>query len=1161
MAQAGRRGRGARDVAVALSIALVGAVLVSVARPGIALANFPHPPPPKSANQARSSGSCDCPPCPGGDTSAGDPVNTATGEFWLAEPDVATAGIGVACAFVRRYNSNDTASTPLGRGWTHSYASQLIAQPNGDVLFRNGDGAEMLFVLQPDATFAGKPGVRSVLRPVPAGFEVLRPDQVHLAFDGAGRLLSQRDRNGQGVTMGYDGAGNLASITDSAGRVVALATTPDGRISRVTLPDGRHVDYSYTGDLLTQVRDLRGGLTAYGYDPTGRLGSVTDQNGHQKVRNLYDRKGRVIQQIDALGQASSFHYHSGDPFSSTTFTDANGHIWTYLYSHNVLVRTTDPLGDMSTLFYDDHLNVTLVRDAAGNPTTMTYDDRGNMLTRTVAAPGSTEAWAYDGLNDVVSYTDGRHHVWQNDFDGSGNLIKTTQPDATTITVDRDPAGTGLPVAVTDPRSKTTQFGYDTEHNLVLIVSPLGERTTFAYDQTGRRTSVVDPRGHAPGANPDEFRTRFVYDDADHTVRTIDPLGHISRMGYDPVGNVTSRVDANGHSTSYTYDDADRLTAVSGPDAGATAYGYDPAGNTASRVDANGHTTTWHYDDANRPNQTVTALGRFWAFTHDSRGNLATIVDPVGATTTYGYDGHDRVAAISYSDGAPSVAYSYDDNGNRATMTDGAGTVIYRYDDLNRLTAVARGADKFMYHYDAAGNVDRQTNPDQTASSYTYDSDERMATVTAADGTTSFSYDPAGNLVTTTPPAANGTAETRTYDSVGRMTAIAATKGPAVITSFAYTLDPVGNPLTETTPAGTRTYSYDSQNRLTQACYVASCAGPGGFIGYSYDHVGNRTKQTRPDGTTRYAYDPDDELTTITSPAGTTHPSYDNDGRQTSDATHTVTWDARNRPLTVTDPTGTTSYSYDGDGLRLTASAGAADTTQFAWDVNHRLPLLAGETDASGNAVRSYRYGPEITPVSMRTAGTADSYFEHDHLGTTAAVTSATGDTERRYTYEPFGTITSATATAGAPANPIGYTGQYHDPTDLYHLRARQYDTTLGRFLSRDPLAAPMTDSSVSRYAYVGNRITVMTDASGMMSKAGWGLAIGAGLFLAVVAVIAVPEIIATLAVASAFEEVGLGSVLAADVGAAWATAGGSATLADWMTIGYGVGYFWDELCK
>jgi RHS repeat-associated protein len=75
----------------------------------------------------------------------------------------------------------------------------------------------------------------------------------------------------------------------------------------------------------------------------------------------------------------------------------------------------------------------------------------------------------------------------------------------------------------------------------------------------------------------------------------------------------------------------------------------------------------------------------------------------------------------------------------------------------------------------------------------------------------------------------------------------------------------------------------------------------------------------------------------------------------------------------------------------------------------------------------------------------------------------------------------------APSNPMRFTGEYLDPTGLYHLRARQYDTTIGRFTSTDPIESAMG----SQYAYVSNRPTTFADPSGMIS---WGPCLGVNFF-------------------------------------------------------------------
>jgi RHS repeat-associated protein len=96
------------------------------------------------------------------------------------------------------------------------------------------------------------------------------------------------------------------------------------------------------------------------------------------------------------------------------------------------------------------------------------------------------------------------------------------------------------------------------------------------------------------------------------------------------------------------------------------------------------------------------------------------------------------------------------------------------------------------------------------------------------------------------------------------------------------------------------------------------------------------------------------------------------------------------------------------------------------------------------------------------------------------LTSSAGTALGWSEYAPYGAVRLAGTGAGAPAsNPFAFSGEQRDGlTGLYHLRARQYDPTTGRFLTTDPRAPLLTDPYVASYVYVGNRPTGFVDPSG-----------------------------------------------------------------------------------
>ena len=90
------------------------------------------------------------------------------------------------------------------------------------------------------------------------------------------------------------------------------------------------------------------------------------------------------------------------------------------------------------------------------------------------------------------------------------------------------------------------------------------------------------------------------------------------------------------------------------------------------------------------------------------------------------------------------------------------------------------------------------------------------------------------------------------------------------------------------------------------------------------------------------------------------------------------------------------------------------------------------------------------------------------------------------TYDAFGNTLTDTIASG---NRFGFTGQWADVDGLMFLRARFYDSVVGRFLSVDPAPGSGNPSQVANpYVYCGNNPLLITDPSG---EFWWGVAIGA----------------------------------------------------------------------
>jgi RHS repeat-associated protein len=130
-------------------------------------------------------------------------------------------------------------------------------------------------------------------------------------------------------------------------------------------------------------------------------------------------------------------------------------------------------------------------------------------------------------------------------------------------------------------------------------------------------------------------------------------------------------------------------------------------------------------------------------------------------------------------------------------------------------------------------------------------------------------------------------------------------------------------------------------------------------------------------------------------------------------------------------------------------------------------------ETTGAATTYYVYGHDML-YSIDATG---PHYQHtDSLGSVVAITDASGAVEQTYDYDVFGVMRAATGTSG---NNYTFTGEENDASGLVYLRARFYDPTVGRFLSRDPAPMRAGDTqTANRYVYARNNPTNYVDPSG-----------------------------------------------------------------------------------
>ena len=952
------------------------------------------------------------------------------------------------------------------------------------------------------------------------------------SYNPAGQQLTERNPLGHTTTNVYDDAGRLTSTSDALGRVTSFTYDDANRVISETAPDPdgagpltspvTRFTYDAVGNKLTETNP-RGNTTTFAYDGANRLISSTaaDPDGGGPLpapvtTSTYDPNGNVASSVEPRGNVPGA---SPDDFRTTFTYDAAGRLLTQARPDPD--GTGPALAPRTTNVYDSVGNLLSVKDGNDHATAYTHDVAGRILTATSPDLDVT-TYTYDDAGNVVTRRDDNAHTTTFLYDDAGRLARETSPDpdgpgpqsAAVTTYAYDPNGNRL--TVTDPNGNATQtpgdgvttYGYDRANRQTSIdYADATPDVTFTYDAAGNRLTMADGSGT-------ETRTYDAIDRVTSVTRGSSTFSYV----YDPSSNVTRRTYPGNTVVNYTYDPLDRLGSVASGSQ-TTSYAYDAASNlTQTTLPAgNGYVESRVYDRAGRltevRNQKGTSVLSHFLSTLDPAGNPTQVVraGALSETQTYTYDANDRLTGVCLQAGScpgagdPFIRYTYDKVGNRLTEQRPTGTTSYAYDARDRL--LTSGATNFAY--DQNGN---QTQ--KGTRTFLYDLANRLKSTTQGS-TTTYAYDGDGKRVEASgggaatatalrSPCATATGSSGTA-TVNKPTGTVA--GDLMIAGLAFEK---GSAVAITPPAGWGLIRRTDQS--SDVGYATYRKAAGASEGATYAFVLTNSPKwsigacaisgadpTTPidvhAGATGSSGNPSAPSATSTGPNRLLLAFYANKKHATFSAYTAPALERFDAPNTAGGLPSNAMASYElpaagASGIKSAvaseqekwvaqqiaiAPAPALGVTRFLWDVNQGLPQLALERDSNNAPLRSYTYGHRRI---SQTAGSSTSYFLHDALSSVSNLTSSSGATEWTYAYEPFGSTRVETSSSG-PTNFMKFTGEYLDPTGLYHLRARQYDPSSGRFPQRDPVDVASGAPAISAYAYGANRPTVFVDPSGL----------------------------------------------------------------------------------
>ncbi|MEU8424365.1 RHS repeat-associated core domain-containing protein [Micromonospora sp. NPDC048835] len=865
-------------------------------------------------------------------------------------------------------------------------------------------------------------------------------------FDAYGRVTGSWDGNDHKSTISY--TDNSAGLT--TGMTLQNA---EGHATSTTMTTLRNLPTSST--------DANGVVTRTQYDALGRLTAVwpasrpTSEPASVKHTYAVSKTGTTATTTETLNKNSSY-------VTSTTIYDG-------LYRVRQTQSDTNLGGRMVTdSFYDSRGWVRATYngwwDAGSMPgTSPVYAD--SLVKKALNQTFNT----YDGLGRVIIAESARDGVVKSSTRTVYNGDRTTviPPTGGTVTAAvNDPMGrlekqlqfTAAPTLVSPSNSFTGVYR---------LTGGTSVDSSYGYDGHGNQSTVTDTAGN-PWVSTFNLLGQVVSKD--------DPDAGTSTMRYDGAGNVIESTDGRGKTVSYTFDKIDRrtasfaaLTSAQSASNRLATWVYDNDNNVASITNAIGKLTTatafrngaeystqWINFDSfgNSKGETITipaaegALGNSYAFghtystvtgipltdTYPARGNLPA------ETVFHGYGGRldlpTNVAGLaSYSTNTDYDAWSRVTR-NTVGSTTSLASIVNIYDDHNgrpkqqvvtKTTTTTKDVGKRDYEYDLFGNitktVDTRSDPSTASETQCYRYDALRRLTKAWTATDACAVDPtSGNRAM----VGSGIGATSAYWTE-------------------WNIDSLGNRKSQTqysTSGGTDTttnYVYDG-NAKGQPHTLTSTATSGGLTGstsYGYDDAGNMTTRKAGQGTQTLNWDDAGELASVTGSTG---------------GNSSFLYDADGNLLIQKDPGVTTLY-LPGQQITLNTSTQALSGTRY-------YPLPSG--------AMAYRTG----------SGTAYGFTVPDHQGTPYLYLNNTAQVPTWRQYTPYGAPRGSTVTA--PDN-RGFLNQpLNTNTGLTQVSARNYDPTIGRFVSVDPLQDLADPQQWNGYSYANNSPVTMSDPDGLI---------------------------------------------------------------------------------
>jgi len=875
---------------------------------------------------------------------------------------------GLSLAFGRTFSSaSQSANGILGPGWHTNIEQRVQYFSEGYLHYLCASGEEYVFTPRKDS--AGN----------------------IISYDPPPMLDWKVEIFGSGDNMHVE-------ITDKLGDKRLIFNT-NGTISDIITKQGGAIHFSWNQGKVEYIEDAYSGRKlTFTYDVSNRLVSVVGPDSNRNWTYEYDTQGNMVKATDP--ESGTWRYEYNDKHNIDKIYDPRNNLAEVVYQNtsSVLpkapqcmeqIKSSDSLSP-ETITRNSTTRVSTITEPTGEETEITYNilgikeeikddndasvkfdynlDYPTDITRIFNQIGDLASGVkYDSNRNIIESYDAysnkdEYTYWPN---GKIHTFKDKEGHITTYTWNEDGS---LPLTIEDPLQRVITYQYDTNKNLIKIISPY--------------------------KSGDNAETQFEYDSKGYVNEIINPLGKTTTMVYNHYGEMTSATNALNKTSELTYNKMGNILKLKAPspDNYEVNYTYDANGNVTKIKNSRNYETIFEYNSKNLKSKTTNALNQNTYYEYDDAGKLTKVKDHKNNQTTLTYDNCGRLLRMTDQENKfTQTLYNilgqisgYLDNLNNETEI--------KYDKLCRPIEVKSPEDATKkYEYDKEGNIKKVFDPLNRQITYDYDNCYQVTKVTNNAGKYStIEYWPSGQVKKTTDPL--GHIAEYDYNKLGFPTSVKDNAGNETTTLY----DDLGRCTKVTNPLNQHVdFEYDMYGNVTKSYNEL-----GKYTTYEYDANGNCTKMTTPLGKIyQWTYDELDRVKKTISPLGFEYvKTYDDVGNlvQVQDPLqklekyeYTSTYNVKKY---IDQINNETAFDYNDINLLSKVTAPKGTYQQYTYDKDNQLKTV---TDPLGNIAQYvYNLGGELTERKLPnpSGGTTSFTYTYDSLGRRTGFTDEASQT-------------------------------------------------------------------------------------------------------------------------------------------------------------------------